>query len=283
MRIPVEPHVNCFAPELRREQEISLVHFHDAKSYGATVRRSVVTLCFHVATGRAAAPLSPLRSLLPASRAKPTSAKKSLSPNDASGVADELLMVRYQRGDRKAFATLVERHHRPLYNFVLRLVADGSVAEELTQETFLRVVQRAADFKHEARFSTWLYAIARNLSIDHLRKRRLRQHPSLDQSRTRDPEGPTLREALPDLHPRSNVERTAVSGQIADTLLEAVAALPEDQREVYLLREIANLPFKEIAEATDSGENTVKSRMRYALERLKLALGDFEEYARELK
>lgn len=198
-------------------------------------------------------------------------------------MADELLMIRYQRGDRSAFAVLVERHHRPLFNFVLRVVRDTGVAEELTQEAFLKVVQKAADFKHEARFSTWLYAIGRNLSIDHLRKRRLRQHASLDQARGKEADGPSLGEVLPDPHPRSNVERTAVSGEIADTLLRAIEGLPEDQREVFLLREIANLPFKDIAEATSSGENTVKSRMRYALQRLQEALGDFEEYARELK
>src|ERR1044071_10407384 len=89
-------------------------------------------------------------------------------------------MLRYQRGDAGAFAELVRRHQKALYNFVLRQTRSAPAAEDITQETFLRVVQRAAEFKHEARFSTWLYTIARNLCIDHGRKMKLRRHPSLD-------------------------------------------------------------------------------------------------------
>ena len=89
-------------------------------------------------------------------------------------------MLRYQRGDRSAFAELVRRHKTPLYNFVLRLLRSPSAAEDVTQETFLRVVQRAAEFKHEARFSTWLYTIGRNLSIDHARKMKHRLPPRGD-------------------------------------------------------------------------------------------------------
>src|SRR5512146_3089289 len=94
---------------------------------------------------------------------------------------DEMLMVRYQRGAREAFADLVRRHKTPVYNFVLRYVRSGNTAEDVTQDVFLRVVQNAAEFKHEARFSTWLYTIARNLCIDQLRRLQHRRHPSLDQ------------------------------------------------------------------------------------------------------
>jgi RNA polymerase sigma-70 factor (ECF subfamily) len=199
---------------------------------------------------------------------------------DSSQVGDELLMVRYQRGDRGAFATLVRRHQARVYNFVLRQLRNPAAAEDVAQEVFLRVVQKASDFKHEARFSTWLYTIARNLTIDHLRKQSLRRHPSLDEARG---EKPPLGETIEDRHPRSSVERNAVSKEFRQSVLRAVDALPADQKEVFLLREIGNLPFKDIAEATGVGENTVKSRMRYALERLQQALCEFEEYARELK
>src|SRR4026209_1055976 len=91
-------------------------------------------------------------------------------------VADEALMLRYQRGDRAAFAELGSRHQRALYNLVLRHLRSRAIAEEVTQEAFLRVVQRAAEFKHEARFTTWLYTIARNLCVDHSRRARLRRH-----------------------------------------------------------------------------------------------------------
>jgi RNA polymerase sigma-70 factor (ECF subfamily) len=201
---------------------------------------------------------------------------------ESGDATDEMLMVRYQRGDRQAFAELVRRHSRPMYNFVLRQLRDGTVAEDVTQEVFLRVVQSAAEFKHEARFSTWLYTIARNHCVDQLRRLAHRRHASLD-GPVAGSEARTLGELLPELHPRASAERGVAGAQVLNTILRAVDALPDDQREVFLMRELANLPFREIAAITASPENTVKSRMRYALERLREALADFEEYARALR
>src|SRR5580704_8078148 len=90
-------------------------------------------------------------------------------------------MIRFQRGDRAAFAALVRRHQTPLYNFSLRHLRAQSAAEDVVQDAFVRVVQNAAEFKHEARFTTWLYTIARNLCIDQLRKSALRRHSSLEE------------------------------------------------------------------------------------------------------
>ena len=194
---------------------------------------------------------------------------------------DETLMLRYQQGDRAAFATLVRRHQAPLYNFAIRQLRLPQVAEDVVQETFVRVVQNADSFKEEARFTTWAYTIARNLCIDHLRKRALRKHPSLDEARGEDGEGPTLGEQTAD--PRASVEREATGSELKERIARAVAKLPDEQREVFLMREVANLPFKEIAEITNVPENTVKSRMRYALERLQEALVEYEEYARALR
>jgi len=196
-------------------------------------------------------------------------------------VTDEALMIRFQQGDRSAFALLVRKHKTPLFNFALRQIRARQAAEDVVQEAFVRVVQNAADFKHEARFSTWLYTIARNLCIDHLRKGALRKHPSLDSSSSQDDGGPTLGEQTADA--RANVERDATAGELRAKIASAVETLPDDQREVFLMREVANLPFKEIADITGVPENTVKSRMRYALERLQAALSDYEEYARALK
>jgi RNA polymerase sigma-70 factor (ECF subfamily) len=195
---------------------------------------------------------------------------------------DEMLMVRYQRGDRDAFAELVRRYKTPVFNFVLRHIRHTNTAEDVTQDVFLRVVQNAAEFKHEARFSTWLYTIARNLCVDQLRKLSHRRHPSLDQPASAEDTRPMI-DNIADGHPRASVERSVASVEVAGKIVEAIEALPEDQREVFLLREIANLPFKEIANITGVGENTVKSRMRYALDRLQLALSEFEEYARALR
>jgi len=197
--------------------------------------------------------------------------------------SDEVLMVRYQRGDRDAFAMLVKRHNKQVYNFVLRQLKAPALCEDVTQEVFMRLVQNAADFKHEARFSTWLYAIARNLCIDQLRRLQHRRHPSLDQPVGDASDGRTLGDSQAAQHPSASAERSAVSSEVQASILKAVEALPDDQREVFLLREIADLPFRDIAEITGVPENTVKSRMRYALDRLKHALCDFEEYARALR
>jgi RNA polymerase sigma-70 factor (ECF subfamily) len=197
-------------------------------------------------------------------------------------VTDEVLMIRFQRGDRTSFTQLVRRHQTGLYNFALRQLRVQSAAEDVVQEAFVRVVQNAADFKHEARFSTWVYTITRNLCIDQLRKRALRKHASLDEPRkSEEGEGPTLGEQTADS--RASVEREATGTELKTRILDAVDELPEDQREVFLLRELSNLPFKEIAEITGVPENTVKSRMRYALERLQAALSEYEEYARALR
>ena len=207
-----------------------------------------------------------------------------MSPRPAdrrNEVSDETLMIRYQRGDRTAFIALVQRHQTPLYNFAFRQLRVPSAAEDVVQEAFIRVVQNAADFKHEARFTTWVYTITRNLCIDQMRKRALRKHASLDDARGADSDGPTLGELTADQ--RANVEREATGDELKERIARAVDELPDDQREVFLMREVSNLPFKEIADITGVPENTVKSRMRYALERLQAALSEYEEFARALK
>jgi RNA polymerase sigma-70 factor (ECF subfamily) len=198
-------------------------------------------------------------------------------------VSDEALLGRYQGGDRSAFGQLVGRHKTPIFNFILRQVRVASVAEDLTQEVFVRVVTGAADFRHSSRFTTWVYTIARNLCIDQLRKDRLRRHPSLDQSQGPDSDGPSLGEQLADEHPDHQTDRAAIGGELSAHILRAVEELPEDQREVFLLRETANIPFKDISTMLGIPENTVKSRMRYALERLQRALAEYEDYAKALR
>jgi RNA polymerase sigma-70 factor (ECF subfamily) len=197
-------------------------------------------------------------------------------------ISDETLMVRFQRGDRTAFTALVRRHQNALFNFAFRQLRVQSVAEDVVQDAFVRVVQNAAEFKHEARFTTWVYTITRNLCIDQMRKRALRKHASLDEPKAgEEGDGPTLGEQTAD--GRASVERQATGTELKERIALAVDKLPDDQREVFLMREVANLPFKEIAEITGVPENTVKSRMRYALERLQQALSEYEEYARALR
>jgi RNA polymerase sigma-70 factor (ECF subfamily) len=174
----------------------------------------------------------------------------------------------------------MKRHEVGLFNFILRSVRDRATAEEILQDTWIRVLSGLKDFQRASKFSTWVYTVARNLCIDQARKAVLRRHPSLDQSSRGSDEGPTLGEVLPDKGPRA--DRGAISSELQTQLMQAIRDLPEDQREVFMLREYGALPFKEIADIVGAPENTVKSRMRYALERLQSALAEYEDYARGL-
>ena len=196
---------------------------------------------------------------------------------------DEELMIRFQSGDRSSLALLVGRHKTRLYNFALRQLGSGSSAEEVVVDAFVRVVQSAAEFTRASRFSTWLYGIARNLCVDQMRKWALRRHASLDRPEraTDGEEDASLGERAPD--GRVNGERAAGSLEIRERVLAAIEALPIEQREVLQMREVGSLPFKDIAEVVGVAENTVKSRMRFALERLQAALSEFAEYARALR
>ena len=199
------------------------------------------------------------------------------------GVGDEVLLQKYQQGDRAAFGELLQRHRRPVFNFILRYLGDRNQAEDLLQEVFLRIVQGAGDFKGESKFTTWLYTIARNLCIDTARKMVFRRHASLD-APTRasdDGDGPSLMDRIPNTG--AMVDREAIGRELQPQLARAVEALVHEQREVFVMREYLALPFKEIADIVGVPENTVKSRMRYALEKLRESLAEYEDYAKALR
>ncbi len=181
---------------------------------------------------------------------------------------DEELLAAYQQGDVGAFELLLRRHRAPLFSFLLRMLGDREKAEDLAQETFLRIVKGAQAWEHRARFQTWLFTIARNLCVDHARRDRFRRADSLDQAG--DDDEPAMVESVPgrEIDPA----RGAESARLRPVLQQALLSLPAEQREVFVLREQAGVPFKEIAEMTGVNENTVKSRMRYALEGLRKAL-----------
>jgi RNA polymerase sigma-70 factor (ECF subfamily) len=181
---------------------------------------------------------------------------------------DEELLAAYQQGDPGAFEALLRRHRAPLFTFLLRMLGDRERAEDLAQETFLRIVRGAQAWEHRARFQTWLFTIARNLCVDQSRRDRFRRADSIDAA---GPEGePSMVESVPgrEIDPA----RGAESARMRPLLQQALLALPAEQREVFVLREQAGLPFREIAELVGVNENTVKSRMRYALEGLRKAL-----------
>lgn len=185
-------------------------------------------------------------------------------------LSDEQLMARYRDGEVRAFEVLLGRHSRPVYNFLLRSQGDPELAQDLMQEVFLRIVKGAATYQHRAKFTTWLYTIARNLCVDTARRQKHRRTFSLDTPIGENPADGTMVDRVPDKGPGE--DRQAMDGQFREGLEQALEALNPDQREVFVLREFQNLPFAEIAEIVDCPVNTVKSRMRYALEGLRAAL-----------
>jgi RNA polymerase sigma-70 factor, ECF subfamily len=188
--------------------------------------------------------------------------------------SDERLMLAFRAGDARAFEVLVRRHRTPVFNFILRFTSHRARAEDVLQETWLKVVRSAPEYEAKAKFTTWLYTIARNLCVDSARKESYRQAASLEAPATgaEGGEGRPLGEALPD--EGMSPERGAYNARVRLLLERALASLPEEQREVFVLREYSGIPFKEIAEVTGVSENTVKSRMRYALEGLRRRLAE---------
>lgn len=188
--------------------------------------------------------------------------------------SDERLMLAFQAGDARAFEALVRRHRTPVFNFILRFVGQRARAEDVLQETWLKVVRSAGEYQAKARFTTWVYTIARNLCVDSARKESYRQAASLESpvKGENGEEGRALADALPDSG--ASPERGAFNARLRPLLERALATLPEEQREVFILREYSGIPFKDIAEVTGVSENTVKSRMRYALDGLRRRLAE---------
>jgi RNA polymerase sigma-70 factor (ECF subfamily) len=183
-------------------------------------------------------------------------------------------MESFVAGQAEAFEILVHRHGRALFNFLLRSVHNGWRAEELLQEVFLRVIRSKERYRRSAKFSTWMFTIARNLCVDESRRARFRDHESLDAPRRGhgDREGRPWVSAVP--AQTVPTDEAAEAPRLRARLASAISRLPDDQREVFLMRQMAGLSFREIGDAVDAPENTVKSRMRYALEKLRQDLAD---------
>ena len=198
-----------------------------------------------------------------------------MDPRDA--LSDEELLRRFNQGDETAFERLVRRYEQALFNFILRSTRDPDQAAELLQEVFLKVVQKSGEFQHHSKVSTWLYTIARNLCIDTSRKMVFRRHRSLDAPSGAEEDGGLIERVA---SPGTATDRSVIAKDVAARIGEAVDALPEEQREVFLMRELQGMPFKEIADVLSIPENTVKSRMRYALEKLRLELDEYKDLAK---
>jgi RNA polymerase sigma-70 factor (ECF subfamily) len=179
--------------------------------------------------------------------------------------ADEELMLAYAGGDAGAFEALYARHKGGLFRFVLRSVKSRGEAEELFQDVWTRVIEARARYAPQAKFTTWLYTIAHNRLVDHWRAKGLTL-VSMDDEASAAPE--------PVAPPASEPERQVQARQTLDRLRAALAALPLAQREAFLLHHEGGLGIAEIAAATGSAEEAAKSRLRYAMNKLREAIGD---------
>ncbi|MBK8011065.1 MAG: RNA polymerase sigma factor [Deltaproteobacteria bacterium] len=199
-----------------------------------------------------------------------TGSTKASDAKAESDREDARLLSAFKSGDAKAFERLLRKHRRPVFNFCYRMLRDRSAAEDAFQEVFLRVVRSAPKWEESAKVTTWIYTIARNHCIDATRRAKYRRTTSLDQTfkGPKDGEGPSLQERLRD-EAVVPPDRGAESVRMRPLILEAIGLLSEEQHEVFVMREYAGLPFREIAQVVGVSENTIKSRMRYALEHLR--------------
>jgi RNA polymerase sigma-70 factor (ECF subfamily) len=184
------------------------------------------------------------------------------------GASDESLMLAYAGGDAAAFDALYLRHKGPLYRFVLRSVKATGEAEEIFQDVWMRAIEARARYEPRAKFTTWLYTIAHNRLVDHWRSKGLTVVVPLEGD---GDDAPTLD---PPAGPSAEPHRRAEGRESVARLLAALAALPAAQREAFLLHEENGLPVAEIAAVTGVPEETAKSRLRYAMNKLREAMGD---------
>ena len=185
---------------------------------------------------------------------------------------DENLMVRFGRGEAAAFEFLYRRHESRVFRYLQRTVKNEATANDLMQEVWFAVVRGAANYQPTAKFTTWLFTIAHNRTVDMIRASHRLQ--SLDAGDDADPEASNPLERLADsakLEPLAQVQ----SQDEAAALLSAVAQLPAEQRSAFLLQAEGELSVEEIADATGSSFETVKSRLRYARAKLRQLLWEY--------
>src|SRR5215831_15710801 len=178
---------------------------------------------------------------------------------------DAQLMMRYAQGDAQAFDALYSRHKAPLYRYLLRQCRDRAAAEDLFQDVWDRVIRSRKQYQPIAKFATFLYRIAHNCVVDQFRLR-TRRHD--DQSEPVEESNESL--VAPDAE---RPDRQLADEQFRDAFQRALDNLPDEQRAVFLLYEESGLGLDEIAEVTGVGMETAKSRLRYAVNKLRKALG----------
>ncbi|MFO1413772.1 MAG: RNA polymerase sigma factor [Burkholderiales bacterium] len=188
--------------------------------------------------------------------------------------SDEALMQAYGAGTAAAFDTLYARHKGGVYRYLLRHCRDAGVADELFQDVWMNAIRVRTSYTPTAKFTTWLYTLAHNRLVDHWRATGRVRLVSVDDDA--DGEAASVVEQLP-ADATHEPQARAASRELGAQLSAALAALPAEQRDAFLLQYEGGLSLAEIAETTGVGMETAKSRLRYALTKLRDALGPLRE------
>ena len=214
--------------------------------------------------------------MIVAASAGRTDTARRMRPADAETgeQTDEALMLAYANGDAAAFERLYMRHKGPTFRYFLRHTGDRAAAAELQQDVWLRVVRSRERYAADARFTTWLYTLARHRLIDHWRARRGASFTSLDTDTGDDDPAETgpAAGAIDGDDPLARV----IDEQSGRRLVAALGEVPAPQRDAFLLHVEAGLSLAQIAALADVPVETVKSRLRYAYRRLRTALEDLQ-------
>ena len=190
------------------------------------------------------------------------------------GVSDDedaQLMLAYAGGEMRAFENLYARHRGALYRYLMRQARDPEIANDLFQEVWSRVIVNRARYEPRAKFRTFLFTLAHNCFIDHCRRAKVRPAGT----NLEDADAADLLPAGEDSRPDTQLERAEHSSRYR----AALATLPPEQRDVYLLHEESDLSLEDIARVTGVGTETAKSRLRYAVGKLKAARAVAEDVA----
>ena len=183
---------------------------------------------------------------------------------------DDQRMIRLQEGDADAFDEIVVAWQGPLYGFFLKNTRDAQQAEDLVQDTLLRLYRKAWDYLPTGRFKAWLFRIARNLLIDNVRRTRRDALVHRVKSKPIDGEPVDVLALMPD-EIVSPLQR-ASEQEVCNVVDELLAALPDDQRQTFLLHHFESLSLPEVADVMETSLPTTKSRLRLAREKLRYQL-----------